>query len=96
MTEFPRTYVCNINIGDIDNMSCDDRRRYLNTLYNSAVKGYDTKMLVHAYKIAREHDVFFISNDGDRTALDGFMRKVTENRMQVMRLDAVVENLSQL
>ena len=96
MTEFPRAYVCNINIDDIGNMSCDDRGRYLNTLYHSAVKGHDTKMLVHAYKIAREHDVFFILNDGDRTALDGFMRKVTKNGMQVMRLDAVVENLRQL
>ena len=86
----------NINIDDIDNMSYDSRRRYLNTLYNSAAKGHDTKMLAQAYKIAMEHDVFFISNDGDHAALGGFMRKVTKNRMQVMHLDAVVENLNQL
>ena len=86
----------NITVGNINNMSCDGRRRYLDKLYCSAAKGRDTKMLAQAYKIAREHDVFFISNDGDHTALDGFMRTVTKDRMRVMHLDTVVKNLNQL
>ena len=78
---------------DVSRLKRDKKREILDELCKKAKSGGDNRLLAQAAALARDNDVFFISNDGDHTTLAGYMRTVTRDRLWVMYPEKVRASL---
>ena len=67
----------------IRRMRRDERRGILDGLCREAGRGGDALLLAQAATLAGDHNVLFISNDGDHVTLDEYMGIITRGRLRV-------------
>ncbi len=83
-------------LGTYVTCSASEKRERLSKLKKSARSGRDTLLLAQAAVLAKKCNVFFISNDGDHTTLDWYMKKITGDMLWVMYPNKVEDNLKKL